>query len=330
MNIPESLLGTCLTNRRLSLILLSTEACNLRCVYCYAHSSHGRMKAPVLSGVKNLIRRRVAELDNLDLSWFGGEPLMALSVIRDLHRYLDELFGQYPEVSFNADMTTNAYLLTRKLFRELLGLGIAGFQIAFDGPRRWHDQKRTLPDGSGTFDRIWSNVKKLREESEPFKVMIRLHVDAENVDSIPGFIDEYRSVFGGDSRFELFIRPLSRLGGPNDDSLCTLEGGLDDPKIGVLRQLATSLGIDITPESESTDPCYAARANSFVIRADGRINKCSIVLEDRGNQVGRLEPDGSMKLNTARMLAWMRGLNSGIDKEMNCPLAGFQDPNGSS
>ena len=71
--------------------------------------------------------------------------------------------------------------------------------------------------------------------------------------------------------------------------------------------------------------CYASRANSFVIRADGRVNKCTISLESPKNQVGRLEPDGGLTLDVGLMLPWMRGLFPGDSKELQCPLIGLAD-----
>jgi len=40
--------------------------------------------------------------------------------------------------------------------------------------------------------------------------------------------------------------------------------------------------------------CYASKANSLVIRADGRIAKCTVALNDERNHIGDLKPDGSL------------------------------------
>src|ERR1044071_7965793 len=64
-------------NEGLQLILLPTEQCNFRCMYCYEDFSGGRMSPGVSEGVKRLIDRRLDGLRSLTVSWFGGEPLLA-------------------------------------------------------------------------------------------------------------------------------------------------------------------------------------------------------------------------------------------------------------
>ncbi|MNC98452.1 hypothetical protein D3C83_164060 [compost metagenome] len=60
-------------------------------------------------------------------------------------------------------MTSNGYFLSRDVFERLRELGIASYQISFDGPKAWHDRKRVLAGGKGTYDRIWQNLTALRE-----------------------------------------------------------------------------------------------------------------------------------------------------------------------
>ena len=44
------------------------------------------MPRPVVTGIKSLIDRRSEDLDDLEISWFGGEPLLALDVITEISR----------------------------------------------------------------------------------------------------------------------------------------------------------------------------------------------------------------------------------------------------
>ena len=151
-----------LSNQGLHLILLPTEACNLRCVYCYEEFQYKRMEPHVIRGVKAWIERRAASLDRLSIGWFGGEPLLALDVIEDISQTIRCQVGQHPSCSYFADITTNAYLMTPSVFERLLDWGVTRFQISFDGPRDWHDRKRVRPGGGRTFDRIWGNLLDTR------------------------------------------------------------------------------------------------------------------------------------------------------------------------
>ena len=72
--------------------------------------------------------------------------------------------------------------------------------------------------------------------------------------------------------------------------------------------------------------CYAAKANSFVVRANGRLNKCTVALEHPNNQVGNIKEDGTVELLPQKMMMWMRGLESGNPDELGCPMHGYADP----
>ena len=59
------------------------------------------------------------------------------------------------------------------------------------------------------------------------------------------------------------------------------------------------------------------------MRADGRLNKCTVALDHPANQVGRILEDGTLELDRDRTLAWSRGLDTGDAEELACPLQGI-------
>jgi uncharacterized protein len=148
-------------------------------------------------------------------------------------------------------------------------------------------------------------------------------VDKENRDAVPEFLSLCGDTFKSDERFKIFIRPLSRLGGSNDEKLRPLDGGMDCEEISELRKMAQGRGLVQSGKEMPLQMCYASKANSFVVRADGRINKCTVALEHPENQVGLLNEDGILTLEKERMLKWMRGLHSQDEKELRCPLQNF-------
>lgn len=323
--MDEGIFGA-LSNDSLQLILMPTEACNFRCVYCYEDFSHGRMEPQVITGVKNLIAARAPDLRSLVLSWFGGEPLLARDIIEEILSHARSLVAQHPAVRLSSDITTNAWLLTPAVFTRLLALGVLRYQISFDGPKEWHDRKRVLAGGGGTYDRIWGNLLAMRDAPGDFEITVRVHVDRENQEAIPRFIDEYEKCFGQDARFKLFMRPLSRLGGPNDRRLPILGQDEGVRVIDQLTRCADEKRLERSSAEKHASICYASQANSFLIRADGRINKCTVALNHPANQVGRILEDGRLEISSDRMVDWMRGLKSREPMELECPMIGLADP----
>ena len=293
-----------LANDVMHLILMPTEACNFRCTYCYESFEHGRMAPEVVAGVKQLLTRRAPELSRLELSWFGGEPLLAHDVIENVMGHVVSLSHEF-DFDVAADMTTNGWFLQRSLFERLLNLGVRRYQVSMDGPQEWHDRTRRRADGRGTFDTVWGNLRGLKAVNDRFDVWVRLHASAENRASLAAFVAMCGREFGGDSRFRLLIKPLSALGGPHDADFPFLDETSVDSVVAELKQCAEALDICLVDAREIQPVCYASRGNSFVVRADGRLGKCTVALDAPVNQVGRLHEDGRVDLETDSMLAWM-------------------------
>jgi uncharacterized protein len=323
---PLELLGRSLRPDSLHLVLLPTEACNFRCSYCYEDFALARMKPWVARGVKNLIAARAPELALLHLAWFGGEPLLARDLVIELMQHARELARAHPRMQVVSDMTTNGWHLERPLFEQLLGLGVRRYQISFDGPRELHDRKRRLAGGGGTFERIWSNLLAMRAVEGEFEINLRIHVDRENAEALPAFLEQCREHFGSDRRFRPRLKALSRLGGPNDSEIDVFLGDEREQVLARLQRLAQGGGPAPAEPVAEHPSCYASSGNSYIVRADGRLSKCTVALTHPRNDVGHIHEDGRLEIESPAMKAWMRGLWSGDVGELICPMLGLADP----
>jgi len=316
----------CLDNHRLELILFATEQCNFRCIYCWETPGHGTMPPEVVEGINQLLARRSPDLRELTISWFGGEPLLARKVVRKVMGRVGQLHRQNPSMQISSNMTTNAWHLDSAVLKELVELGIDRYQVTIDGPKQWHDRRRLLASGSGTYDRIWANLRSLRDTGLEFTLDLRIHVDRENAPDIPRFFDQCANEFGGDPRFKIFLYPLSRLGSARDSELQTLSCEQDRSLFLELQELASSLGFEATTPLDSPTVCHTAQTGSWIIRADGRMGKCPVGLDHPANRLGKINPDGSLDIDNNLFLPWMRGVASGDEEELACPLKGIPGP----
>jgi uncharacterized protein len=314
-------LGAALRNDALHLILLPTEQCNFRCTYCYEDFKIGRMATGTVQGVKRLLDRRMGELERLNVSWFGGEPLLAKSVVEEISTHVVASVEKVG-MQYLGDMTTNGYLLDLSTAERLSELGIRTFQVSLDGPMCEHDRTRIRANGKGSFGRIWENLLSLRSCTLPVRVLLRVHLTPKNLSFMPEFLSRVRDTFLGDSRFSVQLKPVERMGGPNDDDLDVLSR--EDRKEGI-EHLETL----VRGTSPASDPpveqkvCYAARPNSLVIRADGSIAKCTVALSDPANVVGRLRSDGTLQISNDRLSPWLRGWVNRDLAAIGCPYIGM-------
>ncbi len=309
------------SDRILQLILLPTEKCNFRCTYCYEDFVAGRMLPAVVRGIKSLLQRRVRELDALSLSWFGGEPLLAKDIVLDISTFAAELAVLHPQLSYRGDITTNGYLLEPSTFASLTKVGIRNYQITLDGPRELHNTSRLSADGKGTFDQIWANLLAIRATKADVRIVLRLHLTPVDFLSLNPLLTAIRHDFLSDARFSVNFQPIIALGGPHDASIKHFMPGEREAVVGQLkRELYGHEPIDLEAPPYI---CYASKANSLLIRANGAIGKCTVALYDSRNTIGTLNDDGDVRIDSSRLRPWLRGIESLDLEELRCPMKGF-------
>jgi uncharacterized protein len=302
----------------LHLILMPTEKCNFRCVYCYEDFSIGRMQRPVIEGVKSLVRRRLPSLSSIEINWFGGEPTVASDIVLEVMEDAREASRAHA-VSLRAGMTTNGFLLSAEKYAAYYNSGISDYQITLDGPREFHDATRLQANRRGSFDTIWGNLLDIKGVDARGDILLRIHLTKQNVDVIPEFVARIEETFGDDPRFRFSLQAVENLGGPND---------LSDLVIAApTRSWGHRAGLPSESESrmERQHPddyvCYAAKANSYVIRADGRVGKCTVALTNDSNCIGRILPDGRLDLDARKLAPWLSGWKTQDGAALACPAA---------
>jgi uncharacterized protein len=308
----------------LHLILLPTEKCNFRCIYCYEDFSVGKMAPATVRGIKRLLERRIPDLRHLSIDWFGGEPLLASDIIEDVCQHVCNLAKGHADLRFDAGITTNGHLLSRDMVSKLHSVGVRNYQISLDGPRELHDQTRKQVNGHGSFDRIWNNLGAIQKSSLDVNVLLRIHLTPRNLPAMDKFLADLQDTLLHDPRFSIFLKPIERLGGPNNETIDTIPHDDTPAVLHLLRKGLNARGP--SPEIDRPHVCYASKPNSFVVRANGIIAKCTVALEDPRNHIGRITPDGVMSLDNAKVRPWLRGLQTLDLHTLGCPLDDFPVP----
>lgn len=328
VDINKKLIYASFSSKALELIIFPTEQCNFRCVYCYEDFSIGKMSRDIVSGIKALLARRATELRVLQLSFFGGEPLMAADIVEELCDTARSLAERSPDLRYSASATTNGALLTRARFERFHELGLRHYQISLDGYGAVHDATRRRANGNGTFDQIWKNLKAISRSDRDGSIMLRIHLLPHNIPSVLELLDQIQCDLA-DPRFKLFFKPVGHWGGPNDGQFDILKASSAEFEAAMHVIKARLVGmsnpvIENGPDAAGLpEICYASRANSLGIRADGRIAKCTVALNDPRNAIGQILPDGRLEIDREKLAPWLRGFEGFDLATLGCPLAGL-------
>ncbi len=194
----------CGDTHTLRLTICPTLQCNFACPYCYETARGGRMGKQVQD---DLVTFSEAMLERyhvgaLEVCWYGGEPLLEPEVIRSLSNRLMSLCDErgFP---YWASAITNGYFLDAHMAALLDECRVGSIQVTLDGPdSRTHDATRHLRNGSGTFDRIMSNIVTFSGKSD---ITVRCNAHRGNASEYPE-LEERLLALGedGDRRINVY------------------------------------------------------------------------------------------------------------------------------
>lgn len=138
--------------------------CNLRCKYCFASTGDfgvGRKLLDKETGIKaiDFLLEHSKGRKNIELDFFGGEPLMNMDVVKAVVEYARSKEQEYGK-NFRFTMTTNGIMLDDDNI-EYINKEMSNVVLSIDGRKSVNDFMRPAPNGSGSYDIIIPKFKKL-------------------------------------------------------------------------------------------------------------------------------------------------------------------------
>nr|MCR4955404.1 thioether cross-link-forming SCIFF peptide maturase [Lachnospiraceae bacterium] len=149
-----------------ALCLHIAHDCNLACKYCFAEEGeyHGRralMSYEVGKKALDFLIANSGSRRNLEVDFFGGEPLLNFQVVKDLVKYGREQ-EKIHNKNFRFTLTTNGVLLDDDIM-EFANKEMSNVVCSIDGRKEIHDMMRPFRKGTGSYDLIVPKFQKLAE-----------------------------------------------------------------------------------------------------------------------------------------------------------------------
>ena len=168
-----------------ALCLHIAHDCNLACKYCFAEEGeyHGRralMSYEVGKKALDFLIKNSGNRRNLEVDFFGGEPLMNWQVVKDLVAYGREQ-EKIHNKHFRFTITTNGVLLNDEI-QEFVNKEMDNVVLSLDGRKEINDQMRPFRNGKGSYDLIVPKFQKLAESRNQEKYYIRGTFTRNNLD----------------------------------------------------------------------------------------------------------------------------------------------------
>ena len=273
------------STRYLSLTIAPTADCNFRCPYCYEQGviKPQYMTPEIEEAIVKLVESRAKSIEMLRITWYGGEPLMAVDVVKRLSERFISICEEH-KITYNASMITNGYFLTKENVDLLNLLKITSLQVTIDGNREMHDSLRYLSDGSGTFDTIMDNLTENKDILP--SVALRMNVNKNNVSQAKE-IHEMVKARNLIDKVQPYLGKMTKANEEYDGTICLSASDFAQENFSNYADTGNDDYMGFYP-TKKANYCIADSEAGSVIASDGRIYKCWVDIGKDDRCVGSI------------------------------------------
>ena len=159
-----------------ALCLHVAHTCNLNCSYCFAsqgkfHGERALMSFEVGKKAMDFLIQNSGSRHNLEVDFFGGEPLMNFEVVKQVVEYARSIENQYNK-NFRFTLTTNGMLIDDDVI-EYANKEMSNVVLSLDGRKEVHDRFRKDYAGNGSWEKIVPKFQKLVQKRNGKNYYIR-------------------------------------------------------------------------------------------------------------------------------------------------------------
>ena len=270
-------------NSHLDLTIQPTANCQLGCHYCAQEHSKNNMNNDVYARTLERVTSKLEskKFKNLSVTWYGGEPLNALSQLKKISTEIIELC-KINNVEYDGSIITNGLSLKPNIFKDLyLNHNVLHYQITLDGTAEHHDKRRITKKGEHTFNIIFKNIIDIinldcYQEKVKEPILIRTNIDKTNLNSIKDLVDLFAEN-DAQGKIQFSFAPIVDWG---DKKYGTIDGftkrDFADIEIDVLlyaHQKGFLIDTSLVPKREFM-PCMVVAKDSEVFDAFGNVYPC--------------------------------------------------------
>lgn len=260
------------------LYIAPTMRCNFDCSYCF---EQGNKDQGLMS--EDVARKLVAFLQannkkEVQIVWFGGEPMLGFDRILTICDCLEEA-----QIKYTSSMITNGSLFSEKNISCLSKLHLQYIQFSMDGVGDAHDKRRCFIGGKPTFEIIMRNLERILTTTD-IPVCIQVTVDHENPTAYEDMKEYCNANFGefiNKQRLQIGFNNVQDRTGFDTNNVCFTTEELLSAEIDKMKNSAdTCFKLPML-----SNPCMYRASWYYAIDAEGNLYKC---IEHLGNPLERI------------------------------------------
>jgi uncharacterized protein len=288
-----------------------SNACTLRCSYCYVQKSCEAMSEETALAAIDAIVRQATRYGyrHIHLKYAGGEPTLNLPVIERAHRYAQQQ-AERAGLALHGGVLSNGVGLSRQKLQLLQRLRLR-LMVSLDGPQPVHDAQRPTVQGAGSYAAVVAGIERAREMGLPLSATVTVTgASAAGLPEVVSWLLKREIPFSLNFSREPMTTPVGQTGGQVGGQAGDARLALDEQRVIAGMQAAYRV-IEQHPPRYSllgalldrTDlsmphhhPCPAGM-HYLVIDHHGQIARCQMVIDQPETTIREDDPLGVLRRN---------------------------------
>ncbi len=210
-----------------------------------------------------------SHIEVLNITWYGGEPLLMKDSIRRLSKRLKEETEK--EIPYQ-EIISNAYLINQEVIDIFKEIGLRRIQISIDGTRENHNRTRYLKGTKApTFDKIEDNIELLAKSMPDLEISLRVNINRNNCDDFIAIYEKYQTEY-----WHKNIYPYPGIIREDSNDGCRLcHSSYSPADLIFLYDYFRKNGVNINIYPRILPKgCMLQRSSAFIIGPEGELYKC--------------------------------------------------------
>ncbi len=283
--------------RKLMITIAPTMDCCFNCHYCFERTKRpSYMSVDVMHGIAKFLAT-FNEAKSVSITWFGGEPLMAVPEMEKLYTTLKRKLKGLP---FYSSIITTGFHLNEENIKVLQKIKVSNMQITLDGLKDTHNKIKFTNGCDDVFSVVMNNIDKLCDIAPDITVFIRVNITKSNMNEFNALQEYICERFGN----KVAVQPAFVLNRNNDDT--TVENNLISCKNHSQCILDLSKSDRVSSHAVYPDysfsECAIRNPYSFSFDPDGYVYKCWEHIGDTKYAVGKVNKKGEFAVSNVMLM----------------------------
>jgi uncharacterized protein len=290
--IKSQLISIRNSDKNIHFTIAPTMDCCFSCFYCFEKGNHRKKyitEEVMDSIIKNIENRK--ELQSINITWFGGEPLMAIDKMREFHKKFRDVW----KGAFTSRIITTAHHITTEVIDILKEIEVTSMQITLDGAEETHNSIKFTKNCNNAFQKVISNIDLLTEKYPELIIDIRVNTTPKNAAEYVDLHNFIQKRYSGKpiSMYPGFVKDRNKNKNIYIDSnfLNNNDFALFCTDLWKNHKISTHW---LKYETAITYECAIRNKNTFAVDPEGYVYQCWEVIGNKKYAIGKLDKDGNV------------------------------------